>query len=188
MAPGHWQSPSVPSFTFFYIVVSFLGCLLSSMCKMVLGAIGFHFLYSLSQDKWTKYSIYIYNEPNSDNKYYAKWNRPDAKDKSYGFIYICLGFPGGISGKEPTWQCRSCQCRPETWVQSLGWEDPLEKEMAIHCSMLAWKIPWTEVPGGLKFIGSQRVGHDWMNNTFTSLSDIPYFLLCWKLFPWMLSL
>ena len=48
----------------------------------------------------------------------------------------------------------------ETWVQSLGQEDPLEKEMAMHSSILAWKIPWTEEPGGLQSMGSQRVGHD----------------------------
>ena len=48
----------------------------------------------------------------------------------------------------------------ETQVQSLGQEDPLEKEMATHSSTLAWKIPWTEEPGGLQSMGSQRVGHD----------------------------
>ena len=48
----------------------------------------------------------------------------------------------------------------ETWVQSLGWEDPLEKEMATHSSTLAWKIPWTEKPGRLQSMGLQRVGHD----------------------------
>ena len=48
----------------------------------------------------------------------------------------------------------------ETWVQSLVWEDPLEKEMATHSSILAWKISWTEEPGGLQSMGSQRVGHD----------------------------
>ena len=48
----------------------------------------------------------------------------------------------------------------ETWVQSLGQEDPLEKEMATHSSILAWKIPWTEEPGRLQFMGLQRVGHD----------------------------
>ena len=46
------------------------------------------------------------------------------------------------------------------WDQSLGQEDPLEKEMAIHSSILAWKIPWTEEPGGLQFMGLERVGHD----------------------------
>ena len=54
----------------------------------------------------------------------------------------------------------------ETWVQSLGWEDPLEKEMAIHSSSIAWKIPWTEEPDRLQSMGSQRVRHDWA----TSLS------------------
>ena len=48
----------------------------------------------------------------------------------------------------------------ETWVQSLGQEDLLEKEMATHSSILAWKIPWTEEPGRLQSMGSQRVGHD----------------------------
>ena len=57
----------------------------------------------------------------------------------------------------------------ETWVQSLGWEDPLEKEMATHSSILAWRMPWTEEPGGLQSMGSQRVGHD----RATSLSLVP---------------
>ena len=48
----------------------------------------------------------------------------------------------------------------ETWVQSLGWDDPLEKEMATLSSILAWKTPWTEEPGGLQSMGSQRVGHN----------------------------
>ena len=48
----------------------------------------------------------------------------------------------------------------ETWVQSLGREDLLEKEMATYTSILAWKIPWTEEPGRLQSMGSQRVGHD----------------------------
>ena len=48
----------------------------------------------------------------------------------------------------------------ETRVQSLGWEDPLEKEMAVHSSTIAWKIPWTEELGRLQFMGSQRVRHD----------------------------
>ena len=47
----------------------------------------------------------------------------------------------------------------EIWVQSLGWEDPLEEEMATRSSVLAWKILWTEDPGGLQSMGSQRVGH-----------------------------
>ena len=46
------------------------------------------------------------------------------------------------------------------WVLFLGWEDPLEKETATHCSSLAWRIPWTEEPGGLPSTGSQRVDYD----------------------------
>ena len=53
----------------------------------------------------------------------------------------------------------------ETWVRSLSKEDPLEKVMATHSSILAWKIPWTEEPGGLQSIGSQRVGCDRATNT-----------------------
>ena len=48
----------------------------------------------------------------------------------------------------------------ETQVQSLGWEDPLKKELATHSSILAWRIPWTEEPGGLQSMGSLRVRHD----------------------------
>ena len=48
----------------------------------------------------------------------------------------------------------------ETWVKSLGWEDPLEKQMSTHSSTFAWKIPWTEKPDGLQPVGSQRVRHD----------------------------
>ena len=60
---------------------------------------------------------------------------------------------------------RNLLAMQETWVQSLGWEDPLEEGMATHSSILAWRIPWTEDPGGLQSmglqsVGSQRVGHD----------------------------
>ena len=64
---------------------------------------------------------------------------------------------------------QTVKCLPtvwETWVQSLRWEDLLEKEMATHSSILAWKILWTEEPGRLQPMGSQRVRHDWA----TSLS------------------
>ena len=55
----------------------------------------------------------------------------------------------------------------ETWVESLVWEDPLEKEMATHSSVLAWRIPWTEDPDRLQSMGSQRVGHDRVTSLFT---------------------
>ena len=61
----------------------------------------------------------------------------------------------------------------ETRVRSLGWEDPLEKAMATHSSTLAWKIPWTEKPGGLQTMGSQRVGHDGSSLTHVRVSMKP---------------
>ena len=57
----------------------------------------------------------------------------------------------------------------ETQIQSLGQEDSLEKAIAIHSSILAWEIPWTEEPGGWQSWGLQRVGHDWVINTFVYL-------------------
>jgi len=54
----------------------------------------------------------------------------------------------------------------ETRVQSLGWEDPLEEEIATHSSILGWRIPRIEEADGLQFMGSQGVGHDWATNTF----------------------
>ena len=54
----------------------------------------------------------------------------------------------------------------ETWVRSLGREDPLEKGMATHFSILAWRIPWIQEPCVLQSMGSQRVGHDWVTNSF----------------------
>ena len=58
----------------------------------------------------------------------------------------------------------------ETWVRSLDWEDCLEKGITTHSSVLAWRIPWTEEPGGLQSLGSQRVGHDWVTHTFTLMT------------------
>ena len=55
---------------------------------------------------------------------------------------------------------KNLPAKRKTQVQSLGWEDPLEKEMATHPSIIAWRSPWTEEPDGLQSTGSQRVGHD----------------------------
>ena len=62
----------------------------------------------------------------------------------------------------------------ETRVWSLGQDDTLEKGMATHSSIHAWRIPWTEEPGGLQSIGSQRVPHDWVTNTFTFAQSITF--------------
>ena len=66
-----------------------------------------------------------------------------------------MGFPGGSDEL-----VKNISAMKDTWVQSLGQEDPLEKGLATHSSILAWRIPWTEEPGSLQFIGSQRVRHD----------------------------
>ena len=63
------------------------------------------------------------------------------------------GFPGGSDGKEST-------CNARDLGLTLDWEDPLEEGMATHSSILAWRISWTEEPGGLQSMGSQRVGHN----------------------------
>ena len=61
----------------------------------------------------------------------------------------------------------------ETRVRSLGWEDPLEKEMATHSSTLAWRIPWRKEPGRLHSMGSQRVGHDWATSPYPYPNHLP---------------
>ena len=75
------------------------------------------------------------------------------KEYKKGKIYVHVGFPGGsVVKKLPAQQ--------ETWVQSLGWEDLLEKEMATHSSILAWEIPWAEEPGRLQSVELLRVRHN----------------------------
>ena len=76
---------------------------------------------------------------------------------------VFLGFPSGSDGKRASLvaqRLKRLPARRETQVQFLGREDPLEKEMATHSSILAWRIPWTEEPGRLQSSGSQRVRHD----------------------------
>ena len=99
-----------------------------------------------------------------------------------GFLYIThQAWGGGCHGHKlagDTWlflnsvaqRLKHLPAMRETWVRSLGQEDPLEKEMAIHSSIIAWRIPWMEEPGGQQSTGSQRVGHDW--ETSLSLSVV----------------
>ena len=79
--------------------------------------------------------------------------------------HICL--PGTKANYVTFLVAQMVKCLPtvrETWVRSLGWEDPLEKEMATHCSILAWKIPRMEEPGRLQSTGLQKVGEDWASS------------------------
>ena len=79
---------------------------------------------------------------------------PISRGRRKIMVLTIKGFPGGARGKEPAWQGRRCKSH---------WFDPLEEEKATHSSSRAWRIPWTEEPGGLQFIGVQRVRHDWSN-------------------------
>ena len=86
------------------------------------------------------------------------FSEPRFSECSFQFIHFIVTFEQGASlvaqsvGNLPAGE--------ETWVRSLGWEDPLKMEMATHFSILTWKISWTEEPGGLRFMGSQRVGQN----------------------------
>ena len=75
-------------------------------------------------------------------------------------LFVSVTFPLRCFKSSPQ-QVNNLPAMQETQVLPLSWEDPLEKEMATHSSVLAWKIPWTEEPGWLQYKGPQRVRHDW---------------------------
>ena len=87
----------------------------------------------------------------------AKKKKGKRKESYYTSLW---GFPGGPDGKNSF-------AMQETWVRSLSWEDPVEKGMATHSSILAWRIPWTGEPGRLRSMGLHRVGHDWTTNALS---------------------
>ena len=105
---------------------------------------------------------------------------------SYRYLLIYLGVLGGFGsdGEESA-----------SNAGDLGWEDPLEKGMATHSSILACRIPWIEEPGGLQFMGLQRVRHDWGTNTFISFVSFVSPSICHEMMGldaiifsfWMLS-
>ena len=89
---------------------------------------------------------------------------------SYSRFPLAICFIHGSVYASPVAQrLKRLPAMQEIWVRSLGWEDLLEKEMATHSSILAWRIPWTEEPGGLQSTGSQRVGHDWVTSVTHSV-------------------
>ena len=77
-----------------------------------------------------------------------------------------MGFPSDSAVKDPS-------AMQETQVRSLGWEDPLEEGMATHSSILAWRVPWIEEPGGLQSMGSQRVRHEAAEHARTHKVSVP---------------
>ena len=99
----------------------------------------------ISQGFWDQLSSVLYMKGNVTSICGPQEMRTRDLFPKTSFLWIC-GFPCSSVGKRICQQCR----RP--WVWSLGWEDPLEKEMATHFSNLAWRIPWTEKPGGLYLV------------------------------------
>ena len=85
------------------------------------------------------------------------------KNRLFLLWHLYINFTGSILKGFPAGSLVICLPVQDTWVQSLGWEDPLEKEMATHSSILAWEIPWTEEPGGLQSMGSQK-SWTWLDN------------------------
>ena len=86
------------------------------------------------------------------------------KPKVYVFVFVCfltLPIPTALASLEAQ-MVKNLPAVQETWVQSLGQEDPLEKGTATHSRILAWRISRTQEPGGLQSMGSQRVGHNWL--------------------------
>ena len=83
------------------------------------------------------------------------------------FIYLCFlkSFHTVLQGFPGVSNCKESACK----ARDLSWKDPLEKDMATHFSILTWRIPWTEEPGGVQSLGSQRFRHDWVTNTHTVL-------------------
>ena len=89
----------------------------------------------------------------------------------FHFFFSYMSFLG-MFPMTVTKNCLAMQETCRTWVRSLRWEDPLEEEMTTHSSTLAWKILWTEEPGGLQSMESHRVRHDWATELFRSTSCI----------------
>ena len=119
-------------------------------------------------------SIFPFYEGGSQNRKKVTYFKTNAKIKVQNDMFSLLPFiekgtrvkyvftyVGGTSGEESACQCRRHKRRRfDPWVRSLGGEEPLEEGVATHSSILAWRIPWTEEPGGLQFIKSQRVRHN----------------------------
>ena len=111
---------------------------------------------------WSTHLFYRQILINQDNKGRGRaWidNTPRVPNSDLAIHCVCIW----ASLVTQTTKDSACNVGDPVW--SLGWEDPLEKEMATHSSNLAWRTPWTEEPGGLQSMRSQRVRHDWVTNT-----------------------
>ena len=93
-------------------------------------------------------------------KHKSKTDREIVKTNQFFFCFLKMEFGSVLRASLEAQMVKNLPTMQETQVQSLGQEDPLEKEMATHSSILAWRIPWTEEPGGLPSMASGAVGHD----------------------------
>ena len=142
----------------------------------ILEWVAFPFFRGFSQPRdWTQVSYFA-------GGIFTSWAKREAQEHWSGYPIPSpedLPDPGIEPGSScpaggffTNWAMREAQMvknlpeMQETWVWSLGWEDPLENGMATHSSIQAWRIPWTEDPGRLQSMGSQRAGHDWVTNTY----------------------
>ena len=102
--------------------------------------------------------------------WYGKVDYLDAQEAGKWWMWGWEAIEGSFEQQRASLAAQRVKNLPamqETWVWSLGWQDPLEKGMATHSSILAWRIPWTEEPGDLQAMRSQRVRHDWATHTHT---------------------
>ena len=94
----------------------------------------------------------------------ASWRTTELGEQAaWDLVLMTRGIRQGLECPWASLVARTVKNPPavwETWVPALGWEDPLQRGMATHSSILAWRIPWTEEPGGLEAMGLQRAGHD----------------------------
>ena len=116
---------------------------------------------------WEKFSLHKYIIFYVDRCIWGRKLWPWIKYDNF-FLYSYIMFIW-VQASLVAQMVRSLLAMQETWIRSLGWEDPQEEGMAIHSSILAWRIPWTEKPGGLQSMGSHRTGHDWVTNTYTHM-------------------
>ena len=93
------------------------------------------------------------------------------QSNNFGFD-LCTIFNWGFCAASDSKAVKHLPAMQETRVQSLGWEDPLEKEMVTHSSILAWRIPWAEEPCGLQSVEWQRVGHNLATNAIFNATDL----------------
>ena len=137
----YWENRLKPKYIFLLIQQYHTGCMI--ILYLTFWETHRTFTISHSQQQWRK--IPISPHPH--------------QPLLFSVLFFIIAFFGS--------QVKNLLPMQETQVQSLGWEDLMEKGMTTHSSILAWKIPWTEKPGGLQSMRSQRVRRDWATNTFT---------------------